>query len=166
MLQFAATRRMRVDNRSHYHPPIQLIYRTAGNVQALGPDVHSTPADLRGHLSQATGRAADRVGCLVPSASARPAAPVSTSLVVGNSDRLSRPGSKLRGDLPGPADSVSRSDHERGHPRPVASPAKLLTKVAPLSRSTTTFANSKIAVQRLGNVAGVRAATCRGRSLL
>jgi hypothetical protein len=66
------------------------------------------PSDLRGHLSQATGRAADQVGCLVPSASDRPTAPVSTSLAVGNPDRLSRPGSQLRGDLPGTADSLSR----------------------------------------------------------
>jgi hypothetical protein len=41
-LPLAATRRLRVDDRSRYYPPIQLIHRTAGTARALRPDVHST----------------------------------------------------------------------------------------------------------------------------
>ena len=132
----------------------------------LGPDVHSTPADLRGHLCASDWSGSRfRVGCLVPS--------MATS---ASRSRLYQFGCRklqislstwkqATRRLAGCCGFVSRSDHERGHPRPVANPAKLLTMVAPLSRSTTTFASSKIAVQRLENVARAHAATCGGRSL-
>ena len=43
MLQFAATRRLRVNHRSGYHPPIQLIRRTARPSRPFRPGVQSAP---------------------------------------------------------------------------------------------------------------------------